>query len=74
MTKTTLEKIVTHMHVSLFGMRYRGDEYLAECFLRRDVTVTSVRGRSADEAVEGLWAEIQRQFPDRKPYPMPPGL
>ena len=71
---TLLEKIVTHTHVSMFGVRRHRDGFVAECFLRRNVTVTSVRGRSADEAIEGLWAEIQRQFPDRKPYPMPPGL
>jgi len=70
--QTTLDKIVRHIHVSMFGVRRRGDQFVAECFLRRNVQVTSAYGDTTDAAIEALWAEIQRQFPDKQSFPLPP--
>lgn len=74
---TLLEKIVTHTHVSMFGVRRHRDGFVAECFLRREVTITARTGPTPEAAMERLWDEIQQRFPDRNPapsYPMPPGL
>jgi hypothetical protein len=78
--RSTLEKIVRHDQVSLFGVRYRGGEFIAECVIGRGINVTSVRGTTPEAAIEALWAIIAptaipvppAPAPAPYPFPLPP--